>query len=303
MFFKLRTVTATTPTHVILFAGSSRMEKIVMRDFEICSEEFEDPETEVESDPYFRRDYAVEVDSFLAFRGEYELMKLLMKLRFKILNYFMMWLRNPEVAKYDENVALLHCLNEVLSKEHKNCLYARVDDLPTKKEEVVRKQPVRIEKDNRIENSNNNNGTFNQSNGVHHTRNNVFVNSNYQNHTKNERVIKSDRTERQERNEKKERQEFNKQQSTESSSNSNSNNNRNVNRRPDKPIYQPRKRIFQRRRQDPRPEDNSIAVQNEEDEADPSPTSSNEKNNGNDCQQATKFLFDMVQKMQTKPKV
>jgi len=137
----LRTVTATTPVHVILFAGSSRVEKVVMRDFEICSEEFENMDaSEFKTDYHFTREDSVEIDNFLGFRGEYETIKLLMKLRFKILNYFMMWLRDPSTSTTPQAEALLKCINEVLIMEHQRCYYQPVMDLPSKKE--VKPRPL-----------------------------------------------------------------------------------------------------------------------------------------------------------------
>lgn len=95
--------------------------------------------SEFKTDYHFTREDSVEVDTFLGFRGEYETVKLLMKLRFKILNYFMMWLRDPSVSTTPQAEALLKCVNEVLIMEHQRCAYQPVMDLPSKKE--VRPRP------------------------------------------------------------------------------------------------------------------------------------------------------------------
>jgi hypothetical protein len=128
----LRTVTATTPLHTILFAGSIRIEKIAVQEFEICSEEFIEENVEGEPNGY-QRDYTVEVDNFLGFRGYYETVQLAMKLRFKFMNYFMKWLRNSTEYLSSEDSQLLECLNNVLTIELKRFNFKAVEDLPGSK--------------------------------------------------------------------------------------------------------------------------------------------------------------------------
>jgi hypothetical protein len=128
----LRTVTATTPLHTILFAGSIRIEKIAVQEFEICSEEFIEENVESEQNDY-QRDYTVEVDNFLGFRGYFETVQLAMKLRFKFMNYFMKWLRNPTEYLSSEDSQLLECLNNVLTIELKYFNFKDVVDLPESK--------------------------------------------------------------------------------------------------------------------------------------------------------------------------
>uniref|UniRef100_A0A914YVK2 Uncharacterized protein n=1 Tax=Panagrolaimus superbus TaxID=310955 RepID=A0A914YVK2_9BILA len=125
----LRTVSATTPLHTLLFAGSIRVEKIAVQEFEICSEEFPEENLELETNGY-QREYCVEVDNFLGFRGYYETVQLAMKLRFKYMNYFMKWLRNPLQRSNHEDEILLDSMNKVLTMELKRLNFREVHDLP-----------------------------------------------------------------------------------------------------------------------------------------------------------------------------
>uniref|UniRef100_A0A7E4ZYR7 RNA helicase n=1 Tax=Panagrellus redivivus TaxID=6233 RepID=A0A7E4ZYR7_PANRE len=131
----LRTVTATTPLHTLLFAGSVRMEKIIVKDFEICSEEFDYDAVEVDVDAgmssqAFQHDYIVEIDKFLAFRAGFQILQMALKMRFKLMNYFMNWLRHPLQEMTDDNVKLLACLNKILTAELDRNNFNVVEDLP-----------------------------------------------------------------------------------------------------------------------------------------------------------------------------
>lgn len=47
-----------------MFAGSIRMEKMVVQEFEICSEEFAEDDNEA---GVYQREFTVEIDNFLGF--------------------------------------------------------------------------------------------------------------------------------------------------------------------------------------------------------------------------------------------
>jgi hypothetical protein len=74
-------------------------------------------------------DYTVEFESWLAFHGHYNHMQSLVRLRFKLMQYFLYRLRCPLDRVEDEEMKLLSCLDAVLGEEHKKCGFPECTDL------------------------------------------------------------------------------------------------------------------------------------------------------------------------------
>lgn len=102
----------------------------------------------------YQRDFYVECDQELTFKGNFRELQSVLQLRFKLMTYFMNFLKEPLRAFSDADHKLLQCVTQVLEIEHKNCQFNEVHDtLP--KRQVQRQQP-------RFTNNSRNTTQFNQ---------------------------------------------------------------------------------------------------------------------------------------------
>jgi hypothetical protein len=165
----LRTVTVVPPLTVLLFAGPIRSTKETIENFELAEEDISADLLAEEEAEEKRRDlmqqlgipqptdnswnghfanghkfneyderpeYIMELESWLAFKGPFESMQCLARLRFKLMSYFLDMLKTPfngykEPKRQDDH--LLECLNQVLEADHKKHYFNECKDLPKAK--------------------------------------------------------------------------------------------------------------------------------------------------------------------------
>ncbi|KAH7727727.1 Protein F52B5.3 [Aphelenchoides avenae] len=145
----LRTVTITPPLTVMIFAGSIRMRNDIIEDFELAEEDFsseasapEEKDDEQGASAFgYVRENVVDLEPWLAFRGITENLQLAMKLRFKVMSYFLSVLKNPMRETTTEDEILLSCLSDVLIMDHKRFGFNECIDLP--KAKATFRQPPR----------------------------------------------------------------------------------------------------------------------------------------------------------------
>uniref|UniRef100_A0A914E412 DEAD-box helicase OB fold domain-containing protein n=1 Tax=Acrobeloides nanus TaxID=290746 RepID=A0A914E412_9BILA len=105
----LRMVTACIPLAVLILAGTLHMSKNVIDGFKL---------TDKQESLLKNNEFLIEIESSLAMQGKFEDLQLIMRLRFKLMFYFLEFLKNPTSRLSREHNDLLACLNYVLSIDH-----------------------------------------------------------------------------------------------------------------------------------------------------------------------------------------
>ncbi|KAI1728932.1 helicase associated domain (HA2) domain-containing protein [Ditylenchus destructor] len=80
-----------------------------------------------------RPQYTMELASWLAFKGTFDVMQCLARLRFKLMSYFLKVLKTPHREDYSINAEdqnLLDCLSKILSMDHEKNNFVACRDLP-----------------------------------------------------------------------------------------------------------------------------------------------------------------------------
>ncbi|VDM96782.1 unnamed protein product [Thelazia callipaeda] len=115
----LRTVTAVPPLTVLLFAGPIRLKREVLNDYSIGDElGFCDDETDSNVD-----ECVFALDPWLD-------MQLVLKLRVKLMTYFLSVMKQPDRSETEEDKELLATINEILVKDHRRSNFPECLDLP-----------------------------------------------------------------------------------------------------------------------------------------------------------------------------
>ncbi|PIO69057.1 hypothetical protein TELCIR_09133 [Teladorsagia circumcincta] len=113
----LRTVTVVPPCAVVLFAGSMRLKKSTIQNFDITDPESGD---EVDIDEEGPRDVVYPIEHWIGVRATYPDMKRLIQLRFKVMSYFLAAIHKPQLLTnpQKEDLDLLETLALVLKTDH-----------------------------------------------------------------------------------------------------------------------------------------------------------------------------------------
>uniref|UniRef100_A0A914XGH0 Helicase-associated domain-containing protein n=1 Tax=Plectus sambesii TaxID=2011161 RepID=A0A914XGH0_9BILA len=128
----LRTVTAIPSVTVLLFAGSTKLDDKLVDTFDVYENSSDyGGNSDDEADEEEEEHRVVEIDSWLAFKGKFLDLQLLLKLRVKILAHFLRIMQQPSRNETPEDSALLALLAELLVSEHRKMGLAPVDDLPS----------------------------------------------------------------------------------------------------------------------------------------------------------------------------
>ncbi|CAD5211479.1 unnamed protein product [Bursaphelenchus xylophilus] len=164
----LRTVTAVPPMTVALFAGPVKMSKVIVDDFELAEDEYDDvakeakeavpdplpekDEMEVDFDSptdydalKVERDYYVELENWLGFKGKFKDLQLVLRLRFRFMNYFMNVLKNPLKRLSSEQEEILNTVAKILEMDHKKATFNAVEDVYKQRYIVKRPSDERVE--------------------------------------------------------------------------------------------------------------------------------------------------------------
>jgi hypothetical protein len=93
----------------------------------------------------YNRDYYVETDLELSFKGNFRQLQMALRLRWKLCSYFLHFLEKPTQQTSRENFDLLKCVSKVLEIDHQNCFFNKVTDtlpkrLPSKPTNSFRTQ-------------------------------------------------------------------------------------------------------------------------------------------------------------------
>ncbi|KAL6729416.1 hypothetical protein Aduo_000470 [Ancylostoma duodenale] len=114
----LRTVTVIPPCAVVLFAGSMRLKKSTIQNFNITDPDSED-EGDVDEDAP-SRDVVHPIEHWIGVRATYSDMKRLIQLRFKVMSYFLSAIHKPQILAnpMKEDNDLLATLAQVLQADH-----------------------------------------------------------------------------------------------------------------------------------------------------------------------------------------
>uniref|UniRef100_A0A7I4XVZ3 ATP-dependent RNA helicase DHX36 n=1 Tax=Haemonchus contortus TaxID=6289 RepID=A0A7I4XVZ3_HAECO len=113
----LRTVTVVPPCAVVLFAGSMRLKKSTIQNFDITNPDSGDEGDVDEEGP---RDVVYPIEHWIGVRATYSDMKRLMQLRFKVMSYFLAAIHKPQllINPQKEDLDLLETLALVLKADH-----------------------------------------------------------------------------------------------------------------------------------------------------------------------------------------
>ncbi|KAI6202815.1 hypothetical protein M3Y94_00483800 [Aphelenchoides besseyi] len=147
----LRVVTAVTPMAALFFAGPIRLAKSVTNEFEVAEEDYDSdlPRADVgiptdeddgapdfgENDdltpPRFKREYYVETTDGLGFRGQFRPLQAALRLRLKLMSYFLNFLKQPLRPLSSLDSKLLQTIANVLEIDHQRVNFHPVTDLYT----------------------------------------------------------------------------------------------------------------------------------------------------------------------------
>nr|CTP80797.1 Bm4243 [Brugia malayi] len=144
----LRTVTAVPPLSVLLFAGPIHLKREVLNDYSI-GDEFalnDDADTDSNTD-----ECVFALEPWLVFRWKFEDMQLMLKLRVKLMTYFIFIMKQPDRPETEETKELLATINQILLEDHIRAGFADCTDLPGYQErssnsannEITTERPVR----------------------------------------------------------------------------------------------------------------------------------------------------------------
>uniref|UniRef100_A0A915AWY0 Helicase C-terminal domain-containing protein n=1 Tax=Parascaris univalens TaxID=6257 RepID=A0A915AWY0_PARUN len=129
----LRTVTVVSPLSVVLFAGAICLKKETIEQFgvgdEISFDEASLDQNDEEDGAPSEGEYVLEMESWLVFKGRYRDMQAVLKLRFKVMSYFLEVMKNPGRTETDEDRLLLLTLEHVLSEDHRRSRFYECSDL------------------------------------------------------------------------------------------------------------------------------------------------------------------------------
>ncbi|CAG9533588.1 unnamed protein product [Cercopithifilaria johnstoni] len=123
----LRTVTAVPPLTVLLFAGPIHLKREVLNDYSI-GDEFalnDDADTDSNTD-----ECVFALEPWLVFRWKFEDMQLMLKLRVKLMTYFIFVMKQPDLPETEETKELLATINQILLEDHFRAGFANCTDLP-----------------------------------------------------------------------------------------------------------------------------------------------------------------------------
>ncbi|VBB30742.1 unnamed protein product [Acanthocheilonema viteae] len=123
----LRTVTAVPPLSVLLFAGPIHLKREVLNDYSI-GDEFalnDDADTDSNTD-----ECVFALEPWLVFRWKFEDMQLMLKLRVKLMTYFIYVMKQPDRPETEETKELLAIINQILLEDHFRAGFAECTDLP-----------------------------------------------------------------------------------------------------------------------------------------------------------------------------
>ncbi|EJD73978.1 hypothetical protein LOAG_18639 [Loa loa] len=124
----LRTVTAVPPLTVLLFAGPVHLKREVLNDYSI-GDEFALNDDDVDTDS--NTDECVfALEPWLVFRWKFEDMQLMLKLRVKLMTYFIFVMKQPDRSETEEAKELLATINQILLEDHRRAGFADCTDLP-----------------------------------------------------------------------------------------------------------------------------------------------------------------------------
>ncbi|KAK6727500.1 hypothetical protein RB195_005280 [Necator americanus] len=114
----LRTVTVVPPCAVVLFAGSMRLKKSTIQNFNITDPDSEDEGDMDEDAP--SKDVVYPIEHWIGVRATYSDMKRLIQLRFKVMSYFLSAIHRPQILAnpMKEDNDLLATLAQVLQTDH-----------------------------------------------------------------------------------------------------------------------------------------------------------------------------------------
>lgn len=113
----LRTVTVIPPCAVVLFAGSMRLKKSTIQNFDITDPDLGDEGEYDEEGPH---DVVYPIEHWIGVRATYPDMKRLIQLRFKVMSYFLAAIHKPQILSnpQKEDLDLLETLALVLKTDH-----------------------------------------------------------------------------------------------------------------------------------------------------------------------------------------
>ncbi|WKX89682.1 hypothetical protein Q1695_008934 [Nippostrongylus brasiliensis] len=113
----LRTVTVIPPCAVVLFAGSMRLKKSTIQNFDITDPDSGDEGDVDEEGPH---DVVYPIEHWIGVRATYPDMKRLIQLRFKVMSYFLNVIHKPQILTnpQKEDLDLLETLALVLKTDH-----------------------------------------------------------------------------------------------------------------------------------------------------------------------------------------
>ncbi|MFH4978522.1 hypothetical protein AB6A40_005231 [Gnathostoma spinigerum] len=139
----LRTVTAVPPLAVVLFAGAICTKKDIVDRFGLAEELFEEsPNEELEPGEDGEGHKYLELEPWLAFRGKRTDLQLILKLRFKLMSYFLNVMKNPRRPITEEDEAVLDTVSRLLSSDHQRHGFVKCSDLPVHRSSC---RPVKID--------------------------------------------------------------------------------------------------------------------------------------------------------------
>ncbi|CAD5207263.1 unnamed protein product [Bursaphelenchus okinawaensis] len=81
----------------------------------------------------FEREYYVELENWLGFKGHFTDLQLTLRLRFRFMNYFLNVLKNPTRPLSISQLEILRTVADVLEMDHKKAAFNTVDDIYTQK--------------------------------------------------------------------------------------------------------------------------------------------------------------------------
>ncbi|CAJ0960609.1 unnamed protein product, partial [Mesorhabditis belari] len=130
----LKTATVVPPLVMLIFSGAIRLKKSTLDTFRICSIDDDEIPEEVEEESMFSRFPTLsilELDEWFAVRGRFTDLRTLLKLRFRVMDYFLRVMETPAILYTSQFDALLETLRVCLESDHMKHSFNRVIDLPT----------------------------------------------------------------------------------------------------------------------------------------------------------------------------